>query len=598
MYLSPGQHHDSSHGASQIQAVSATPIIKKRGRFYLRIRSQSSLLVLLLSTLVCLISLTSGALAAQITLAWEASDSGPDGYRVYQRMEDASYNYDQPAWTGSQTTATIDGLADETTYYFIVRAYEGEAESGDSNEVGYTTPAAEDSSEDQSDNQAPVADAGNNQTVTSQTQVTLDGSGSSDPENQSLTYQWSQTSGQTVTISESTAAVATFVAPEPTGQSTTLAFELTVTDPDGLSSADTCLVLVTSAASSTDSDGDGVPDASDAFPEDPDEWEDADGNGTGDNADAIANHAPEQPSIISPEDGDTVSLRRLEILASTFADSDSEDQHASTQWLMSTFDEERDVVDFTSTSRFLEKLWIPWIFLDPATTYTCKVRYFDAGGLASEWSQEISFTTSNRLRRDSTATDQTTDDTSNNDEDTIQSTATYDGQAQISIRIVDSQTDAAITAVSAFDPEDFEEGEGALFDTGELTYGMLGYRIEVPEPGQSVTVQLSYSEPIDEQMQWYRYSNSTGLQICSDSIQLNADENSIERQLTDGGEADADGTTNGIIVDIVGPRSVSASDSGSGTGLDDSDSSATGGSGSGCFLQSIIPYRKTGTGRH
>jgi len=34
-----------------------------------------------------------------------------------------------------------------------------------------------------------------------------------------------------------------------------------------------------------DSDGDGVPDADDAFPEDPTEWEDTDGDGTGNNAD-------------------------------------------------------------------------------------------------------------------------------------------------------------------------------------------------------------------------------------------------------------------------------------------------------------------------
>ena len=34
-----------------------------------------------------------------------------------------------------------------------------------------------------------------------------------------------------------------------------------------------------------DSDGDGVSDADDAFPDDADEWEDSDGDGVGDNAD-------------------------------------------------------------------------------------------------------------------------------------------------------------------------------------------------------------------------------------------------------------------------------------------------------------------------
>ncbi|MEA3559859.1 MAG: hypothetical protein U9R75_11455, partial [Candidatus Thermoplasmatota archaeon] len=37
--------------------------------------------------------------------------------------------------------------------------------------------------------------------------------------------------------------------------------------------------------STTDRDGDGVPDSEDAFPDDPDEWADVDGDGIGDNSD-------------------------------------------------------------------------------------------------------------------------------------------------------------------------------------------------------------------------------------------------------------------------------------------------------------------------
>jgi len=39
-----------------------------------------------------------------------------------------------------------------------------------------------------------------------------------------------------------------------------------------------------------DTDGDGVPDSEDAFPEDPAEWKDSDGDGIGDNADQDPNH--------------------------------------------------------------------------------------------------------------------------------------------------------------------------------------------------------------------------------------------------------------------------------------------------------------------
>ncbi|MED5272066.1 MAG: choice-of-anchor V domain-containing protein, partial [Candidatus Thermoplasmatota archaeon] len=43
----------------------------------------------------------------------------------------------------------------------------------------------------------------------------------------------------------------------------------------------------------TDTDGDGVDDEDDAFPDDPNEWDDTDGDGVGDNSDAFPNDATE-----------------------------------------------------------------------------------------------------------------------------------------------------------------------------------------------------------------------------------------------------------------------------------------------------------------
>ena len=51
-----------------------------------------------------------------------------------------------------------------------------------------------------------------------------------------------------------------------------------------------------------DSDGDGVPDKDDAFPNDPTEWADTDGDGVGDNADAF----PNDPTETADTDGDGV----------------------------------------------------------------------------------------------------------------------------------------------------------------------------------------------------------------------------------------------------------------------------------------------------
>jgi hypothetical protein len=87
---------------------------------------------------------------------------------------------------------------------------------------------------------APVADAGPNQIVPAGT-VTLNGSGSYDPDGDPLTYSWQQVGGAPVNISNATAPVATFTA----AAQQTYNFRLTVKDPAGLQSTATTTVTAT-----------------------------------------------------------------------------------------------------------------------------------------------------------------------------------------------------------------------------------------------------------------------------------------------------------------------------------------------------------------
>jgi len=81
-------------------------------------------------------------------------------------------------------------------------------------------------------NQAPVANAGSDQSVITNATVTLNGSGSTDPDDDlPLSYRWTQTGGPAVALSNTGHVSSTFTSPATSG---VLTFTLAVTDSLGL----------------------------------------------------------------------------------------------------------------------------------------------------------------------------------------------------------------------------------------------------------------------------------------------------------------------------------------------------------------------------
>ncbi|MBI3251124.1 MAG: matrixin family metalloprotease, partial [Candidatus Andersenbacteria bacterium] len=139
-----------------------------------------------------------------------------------------------PASAGTVQHFTVSGLDGSTTYYFAMKTKDEFGNVSEMSNVMTMGPL----------NRAPIASGVATPSSPNETEmVQLDASGSSDPDGDTLTYQWRQVSGAiSVTLVNATSAVASFSAPE-VSKDEELIFELSVSDGT-LSSQATIAVTV------------------------------------------------------------------------------------------------------------------------------------------------------------------------------------------------------------------------------------------------------------------------------------------------------------------------------------------------------------------
>jgi len=92
----------------------------------------------------------------------------------------------------------------------------------------------------------PTAEAGASQTVDASVNVTLDANGSRDSDGSIASYEWSQTEGPSVELSDNLQPQVNFIAPRLAADPA-LAFALRITDADCSSATDSVVVTVRAA---------------------------------------------------------------------------------------------------------------------------------------------------------------------------------------------------------------------------------------------------------------------------------------------------------------------------------------------------------------
>jgi uncharacterized repeat protein (TIGR01451 family) len=467
----------------------------------------------------------------------------------------------------------------------------------------------------------PKASAGPDQTqdqsVDEVVTVTLDGSNSSDPNNDIVEYYWKQTGGEPVVLSTPNAVQPTFVAPQVVAGGASFTFQLTVTDHSGQQGTDTCIVNVTwdndpptADAGEDQTVDEGVTVILDGSrSSDPDDgiqsyrWTQTAGIRINLNDDTAA-----QPSFVSPtvdsngiflefllhavdknglESTDTCIVNVTWFNAPPTAKAGPDQTVAEGGTVTLDGSESTDPDDGIEFYFWIQEGGTPVTLSDVrAVQPTFVTPLVDLNGTRLEFL--LAVIDSGGLAH----TDNVSIDVEDNGidvfPDDVLSTLSATGE-NIAIEVVVEEGEERgghLVSFTTISPESVTD----IFDTENipvnLIYGLMDMEIKVDEVGSEVRVTIHLNEPAPEGYSWFKYASNGGWKDYSDHAEFNPARDQVILTLVDGGIGDDDGEVNGLIVDPSGlgiaPPSISPDSSGSSS----AGSESGGGGGGGCFISS------------
>ena len=535
------------------------------------------LVFFILPLAMCLVPFASAAHAADVTLAWDRSQDGDvAGYRLYYGT--TSRYYTTMISVGNNTTCTVTNLEPGQTYYFAVTAYDtGSNESAFSGEISHTVGLI---------THTITASAGAHGSITPAGSMVVNNAAS-----------------QTFTVAPDQDYQVLEVRVDGTliGTATSYTFH-NVTEDHTITAS---FVYVDP---SPDSDGDGVPDAQDAFPQDPDETTDTDNDGTGNNADndddddgmpdawEIVNNldpleaddaaadpdedgvsnldeyiagtgpntyedlsVPDAPVMLTPLDNEFVSMTP-ELTTAEFYDPDIDDTHAASRWMIFKAADNFCVFDVTTTTS-LTALRVPNLILEEDSEYIWKVQFINNHDAQSDWSADGTFTT-NIADHDLNGNgipdsqevavdlDMDNDGVIDSEQADIKCINSETAGVQIGISVKNSENVTSIISMEIEDADEMLTNGEPIDQPGSIQFGLVHFKILVNAPGDETVVTIYLSRAAMEDGFLLKYDPVNALWLdYSDYAEFSPDRKVVYLMLKDGGLGDADGIENGIIVD-------------------------------------------------